>query len=37
MDISIKKVKLVKHGKGLGFITQFLTHLKEMGIPGGVE
>jgi hypothetical protein len=37
MNISIKKVKLVKYGKGLWFTTQFLTHLKKMGIPGGVK
>ena len=37
MDISIKKVKLVKYGKGLEFTTQFLTYLKNMGIPGGVR
>ena len=32
MDISIKKVKLVKYGKGLRFTTQFLPTL-----PHGVS
>ena len=37
MDINTKKVKLVKHGKGLRFTAQFLTPLKKVGILGGVR
>ncbi|MHB1470694.1 MAG: RNA-guided endonuclease IscB [Thermoplasmataceae archaeon] len=35
MDINTKKVKLVKHGKGLRFTAQFLPPLKKVGILGG--
>ncbi|MHB1742068.1 MAG: RNA-guided endonuclease IscB [Thermoplasmataceae archaeon] len=35
MDISTKRVKLVKYGKGLRFTAQFLPPLKKVGILGG--
>ncbi len=37
MDISTKRVKLVKYGKGLRFTAQFLPPLKKVGILGGVR
>ncbi|EQB72461.1 MAG: hypothetical protein AMDU4_FER2C00137G0014 [Ferroplasma sp. Type II] len=35
MDVNIKKVKLVKYGKGLRFTTQFLPTLSHMDLFGG--
>ncbi len=35
MDISTKKVRFVKYGKGMQFTSQFLPRLKNVGILGG--
>jgi hypothetical protein len=37
MDISIKKVKLVKYGKGLSFTTQFVSTLPQGVFLEGVK
>ena len=37
MDISIKKVKLVKYGKGLRFTTQFVSTLPQGVFLEGVK
>ena len=35
MDVNIKKVNLVRYGKGIQFVPQFLPPLKKVGILGG--
>ena len=37
MDVNIKKVNLVRYGKGIQFVPQFLPPLKKVGILGGVR
>jgi hypothetical protein len=37
LDISIKKVKIIKHGKGLRFSAQFLPTLSHGVFLGGVR